>query len=124
MTEKLEKLEEEVVNFKERPDVIINKIEVIHSFSLDLNQHSDFILAKEEEYEHDGYQGEFFNIPVFVRNVDVYNVDVIVEDNFCHKCQSEQLFDEILNEHYCPVCDEDSWLNKKRRKFFMLMDKL
>jgi len=117
-------IEEEVINHKQRVDTKVRQIKVNHDFSLELTDHPKFNLADKGEYKHNGYQGSFLNIPVYYGDVEFYKIDFIKREEICEGCKNERLFDEVYNEYFCPLCDEESWIDKKRRKFFMLMGKL
>lgn len=117
-------IEEEVINHKERIDTEVKEIKVNYSLSSEFTEHPKFNLVEKDEYEHNGYQGSFLDIPVYCDDVEIYEIDFIQKQQVCKNCENERLFDDVYNEYFCPLCDEQSWLDKKRRKFFMLMDKL
>jgi len=122
----IKELQQEVSEFKQRPDMVVEEIKVPYENTEKLYECENFELASNLKYKYDGYLGTFLEIPVY-RNtdVDVYKIERYRREKFCKECYSERLFDELYQEYFCPKCGDDlTWIDKKRRKLFMFMAKL
>ena len=102
-----------------------DNIEVYHII-VDEETFSKTVLP-DQRFKHTGdRRGRIFNIPVACPPTydGGYKIKKKVLYNACDECGSHMLFDETFNEHYCPFCDEEGWVQKKRRKIFTLLGKL
>jgi len=122
----IKELQQEVSEFKQRPDMVVEEIKVPYENTEKLYGCENFELASNLKYNYDGYLGTFLEIPVYRgTDVDVYKIERYRREKFCKECYSERLFDELYQEYFCPKCGDDlTWIDKKRRKLFIFMAKL